>query len=57
MLSISFIIEIALYVLCIYGCYYFAKKGRHNTVIAIILGILFSVIALIIYFLLSLGKK
>ena len=51
------IIGLVCWVLCIYGCYHFAKKGRHNTLIAVILGFFFNIVALIIYFLLSLGKK
>jgi len=51
------LIGIIIEVLCIYGCYYFAKKGHHNTIVAIILGFFFNILALLIYFVLSLGKK
>ena len=54
---VSNVLGLVIWVLCIYGCYHFAKKGHHNTIVAIILGFFFSLIALIIYFLLSLGKK
>ncbi|MCR5394643.1 MAG: hypothetical protein K6E86_04550 [Bacteroidales bacterium] len=51
------IIGIVLWILCLYGCYVFAGKGGHNGILAIILGLLFGPIALLVYFILYLLKK
>ncbi|MBR0036188.1 MAG: hypothetical protein IJP70_00940 [Bacteroidales bacterium] len=49
------IIGIIIWVACIYGCYSVAQKNGRNTTLAIIWGVLFSWIALIVY--LIMGKK
>ena len=49
------IIELVIWIACIYGCYTVAKKNGRNTTLALIWGILFSLIALIVY--LIIGKK
>jgi hypothetical protein len=49
------IVSLIIWILSIYGCYSVAKKNGRNTTLAIIMGILFSLIAFIVY--LIIGKK
>ena len=49
------IVSLVIWILGIWGCYKVAKKNHRNTTLAIIMGILFSLLALIGY--LIIGKK
>lgn len=42
--------ELIIWALMAYGCYYLAKKKNYNTNLAIVLGVLFGIFALIGYF-------
>jgi len=49
------LLELIVWALMAYGCYYLAKKKNYNTNLAIVLGVLFGIFALIGY--LIVGEK
>lgn len=48
-------ISILIWVICAFGCYYLAEKNGRNTILAVILGLLFGLFAVIGYWII--GKK
>ncbi|MBQ9682334.1 MAG: hypothetical protein IJV35_03590 [Neisseriaceae bacterium] len=53
--SMVLIIQLLVWAGCIYGCYALAKKNGRSVPLAIVMGVLFSVFALIVYALI--GEK
>lgn len=51
------IIGILIWLACGYGCYVLAGKRGYNTIIALILGLIFGLLALAVYGILYLVKK